>query len=146
MQPRSDPVFFLCTLPPLGQARGMNSTSQRVVVMGASRNPERYSNKAVRALREHGHEVLPVNPGGGEVEGLTVLKDLSEIEGKVDTLTLYVGPNVSATMTDSIVRLHPARVIFNPGAENPALRQALEKEGIACEEACTLVMLSTEQF
>lgn len=124
----------------------MNSTGRRVVVLGASRNPERYSNQAVVRLREHGHDVVPVNPGGGTVEGLAMLKDLSEIQGDVDTLTLYVGPQVSAALVDSIVRLRPARVIFNPGAENPELRQALEKAGIPCEEACTLVMLSTGQF
>jgi hypothetical protein len=37
-------------------------------------------------------------------------------------------------------------VIFNPGAENTALVAELEKAGIACEEACTLVLLNTGQF
>ena len=42
--------------------------------------------------------------------------------------------------------LKPRRVIFNPGAENAALAEALEKAGIGCEEACTLVLLNTGLF
>ena len=45
-----------------------------------------------------------------------------------------------------MVNLNPDRVTFNPGAENPGLREMLEAHGIHTEEACTLVLLSTGQF
>jgi uncharacterized protein len=38
--------------------------AQRVAVLGASHKPERYSNQAVRMLKEYGHTVIPVTPGG----------------------------------------------------------------------------------
>jgi len=124
----------------------MTSAEQHVVVLGASPKRERYSNRAVRMLAEYGHRVTPVNPGVGVIEGLDVAHRLSDVAERPDTLTMYVGARISSEMEEEIVRLDPRRVIFNPGAENPALRRALEEQGIKTLEACTLVLLRTGQF
>ena len=47
---------------------------------------------------------------------------------------------------DEIVALRPERVIFNPGSESPRMERALERERIAHERACTLVLLRTGSF
>jgi predicted CoA-binding protein len=124
----------------------MSHTKQRVVVMGASHKPERYSNQAIRLLLEHGHEVIPVHPRLDVAEGLPVVHQLSEIDGAVDTLTLYIGPERSSAAAEAILQLRPGRVIFNPGSENPDLETRLREAGIAHEQACTLVLLRTAQF
>ena len=124
----------------------MQGDRKRVVVLGASSNPERYSNMAVKRLLENHHEVIPVHPALDRVEGLDVASSLGEIDGRVDTLTIYVSPAVSSKMTDAIIALRPGRVIFNPGAENPNLETALEEHGVPTQHACTLVLLSTGQF
>ncbi len=124
----------------------MGNEKQTVVVLGASPKPERYSNKAVRLLLEHGHRVIPVHPAITEIEHLPVVRALEHIEGSVDTLTVYLSPERSASLQADILNLKPERVIFNPGTENPELKQALERDGIAVEEACTLVLLNTGQF
>jgi uncharacterized protein len=124
----------------------MSRKKQRVVVLGASHKPDRYSNQAVRLLLEHGHEVIPVHPMLAEVESLKVVHHVGEIHGAVDTLTMYVGPNVSSAAAGAILQLRPGRVIFNPGSENPDLELRLSQAGIAHEHACTLVLLRTEQF
>jgi predicted CoA-binding protein len=120
--------------------------TERVVIIGASDNPERYSHKALLLLRQHGHEVVPVHPKLSEIEGVPVVADLSMITGPVDTVTLYVGPTISLTLKDKLIALKPRRVIFNPGTENAPLQLTLTSAGIACEEACTLVLLHTGQF
>jgi uncharacterized protein len=119
--------------------------SEIVAVLGASPKRERYSNQAVRLLREYGHTVLPVNPAQAEIEGLPVVASLDALPD-VDTVTVYVSPAHSAALLPGLLKLAPKRVIFNPGAENPALEQALKKAGITVEEACTLVLLRTQQF
>lgn len=124
----------------------MGDMKQRVVVLGASHKPERYSNRAVRRLMQHGHRVIPVNPSETAIEGLPVVSSLQDVDGPVDTLTVYVSPGTSTTLEETIIRLHPGRVIFNPGAENPALMDRLMREGIRTEEACTLALLATDQF
>lgn len=124
----------------------MSNRKERVVLLGASQKPDRYANKALHMLLEHGHEVIPVHPKLDEVDGVKVVHDLGEISGAVDTVTLYVGPDSSSKMADAILRLNPRRVIFNPGAENPELEERLDQAGIAHEQACTLVLLRTHQF
>ena len=124
----------------------MSNPKERVVVVGASQKPERYSNKAIRMLQEHGHEVIPVHPKLDEIEGLKVMHTLDEISGSVDTVTLYVGPDISTTLAGALIKLHPRRVIFNPGTENPALAQQLAAAGIGYQQNCTLVLLRSGQF
>ncbi len=119
---------------------------ERVVILGASNNSERYSHRALLLLRKRGHEVVPVHPKLTEIEGIPVVSDLSAISGPVDTVTMYVGAAISAGLQEKLVALKPRRVIFNPGAENAPLAEALQKAGIACEDACTLVLLNTGQF
>jgi predicted CoA-binding protein len=124
----------------------MGDKRQRVIVLGASAKPERYSNRAVRLLIQQGHDVVPVHPVVSLIEGLPVVSSLEDLSGHVDTVTLYVSAERSSALEDAIIHLHPDRVIFNPGAENPALRVTLEANGICTEEACTLVLLNTDQF
>ena len=120
--------------------------AQTVAVLGASNNPERYANMAVRRLREAGHHVIPVNPALDTIEGLPVAQSLGDIADPIDTLTLYIGPQRSAPMIDDILRLAPKRVIFNPGTESQDLAAALDRANIPHLKACTLVMLQTGQF
>jgi uncharacterized protein len=119
---------------------------QRVVVVGASNKPDRYAYRALRMLRQHGHEVVPVNPVLDSIEGIPVVKDLSQVSGTVDTVTMYVGPKISANLTDKLTALKPKRVIFNPGAENPELAEHLRANGIRPLNDCTLIMLGAGDF
>jgi hypothetical protein len=117
-----------------------------VAVLGASPKEDRYSFKAVRMLLDHGHTPIPVHPAGHDVLGIHGLKSLDEITGQVDTLTMYVGAQISDGELEHILKLKPRRVIFNPGAENEVLADKLKAAGIEVVFACTLVMLQTDQF
>lgn len=118
----------------------------RVVVLGASAKPERYSNKAVKQLQAAGHEVIPVHPALTELEGLEVKVSLGAVVGPVDTVTLYINGRNLQNVTNELIELKPERVIFNPGTEDVGVKTALEAAGIACLEACTLVLLSIGKF
>lgn len=122
------------------------AAGSKVAVLGASPKEDRYSFKAVKMLGEHGHHPIPVHPAGHTVNGIPGVVSLREIEGDVDTLTMYVSAKISDNSLDEIIKLGPRRVIFNPGAENPNLAEKLRGSGVEVIEACTLVMLRTEQF
>ena len=122
------------------------SHSERVMVLGASDNPSRYSNMAIDFLLQKGHEPVPVHPFHPEIMGIPVVRSLEFITGAIDTLTLYVSPEHLSPLVDSVIALKPRRVIANPGAESEEMRLAAEEHGIQYLEACTLVMLSTGQF
>ncbi|MBX3040547.1 MAG: CoA-binding protein [Bdellovibrionaceae bacterium] len=119
---------------------------QTVAILGASKNPERFSYRAFRMLSDYGHRPVPVSPKMKELEGVPVYESLKDLKGPIDTLTMYVGPDRSTALSDQILALHPKRVIFNPGSENPTLARALEKSGVQVIEDCTLVMLQEGTF
>jgi predicted CoA-binding protein len=128
------------------EQRVTNPAEHRVVVLGASPKSARYSNQAVRLLKEHGYPVTPIHPKVERIEGLEVVPALSRVEGSVDTLTLYVGPERIQPMLDDILNLSPGRVVFNPGTESPELESRLDDAGIPWLQGCTLVMLRTGTF
>src|ERR1041385_2318403 len=99
---------------------------ETVAILGASPKPARASNEALHLLLHYGYRPIPVNPVLKVIEGIPAVARLSEIEEAVDTLTVYVGPELSTSLADEISELRPCRVIFNPGTENPALRERLE--------------------
>ncbi|MFZ4714540.1 MAG: CoA-binding protein [Bacteriovoracaceae bacterium] len=122
---------------------------ENVVILGASDNSSRYSYMAMKLLEQHGHKAILVHPRIKEVEGRKVYENLEKAKSqnpKVDTLTMYVNPELSNKMMAEILELKPSRVIFNPGTENESLYEALDKAGIRYEEACTLVLLRTGQY
>lgn len=121
-------------------------TNKTVAILGASDNEERYAFKAQTRLMDHGYRVIPVAPSGKTVLGVQSLKSLSDIQEPVDTVTLYVGPKNLAPQLDALLTLKPRRVIFNPGTEDADIEKALQDAGIHTVEACTLVLLSIEQF
>ncbi len=118
----------------------------RVVVLGASNKPARYANQAQRLLTELGYQVIPVHPKLEQIDGLAVTPSLRMIHEPVHTLTMYVGAARSQAMIQDIVKLNPARVIFNPGSESAELEEALAAHQIEYLHGCTLVMLRTRQF
>jgi predicted CoA-binding protein len=117
-----------------------------VAILGASEKEDRYANKAQQRLVNHGYPVLPITPTGKTVMGVPSVQKISDIKQSIDTVTVYVGPKILAAQIDDLVKLKPRRVIFNPGTEDEALQQQLEDAGIHTVEACTLVLLSTDQF
>ena len=97
-------------------------------------------------LEHEGHDVLLFNPYGSKIAENLVYKSLSDVEAKVDTVTLYVRPSRLEGLMDELIKLNPKRVIFNPGTEDEALQAKFVQAGIEVLEACTLVMLRTGQY
>jgi hypothetical protein len=115
------------------------------LVLGASTHIDRYSNRAIKLLRRHEHPVVAVGRDTGSVADVTIESDFPQ-PGTVDTLTLYVNPSIQKNYYDKILDLKPNRIIFNPGTENRELEELAKENGIATEEACTLVLLNTGQY
>ena len=118
---------------------------KKTLVLGASDNPSRYSYLAMERLRSHGHPVVAVGRKHSFVAGIEINTEKIQWEN-IDTVTLYLNPVHQQQYYDYILSLHPKRIIFNPGAENEELITLAEEKGISTIEACTLVMLSTNQY
>lgn len=118
---------------------------KKTIVLGASGNPSRYSYLAVEKLNRYGHPVIAIGKREGMI-GETKIITEHPAEKEVDTVTLYLNPQLQKSYYDYILALHPKRIIFNPGAENEELNELAQANGIDTKEACTLVMLSTGQY
>ena len=121
------------------------SEKKKTLVLGASDNPSRYSYLAVNRLRSQGHPVVAIGKKNSMVADVPIEKEKKDWKN-VDTVTLYLNPLHQQQYYDYILSLNPKRIIFNPGAENDELADLAVKNGIKPMEACTLVLLSTNQY
>ncbi|SDF16525.1 hypothetical protein SAMN05421855_10734 [Ulvibacter litoralis] len=117
----------------------------KTLVVGASLNPSRYSNLAIHKLVAHKQEVEAIGLKEGAIAGVQISTENKPFEN-IDTVTLYLNPTRQEAFYEYILSLKPRRVIFNPGTENPDFYELLQKNNIAYEVACTLVLLGTNQY
>ncbi|MGD9497555.1 MAG: CoA-binding protein [Armatimonadota bacterium] len=110
-----------------------------IAVIGASSNPEKYGNMAVRAWKQAGWTVYPVNPNEQEIEGLRAYRSIKDIPGEVQVATMYVPPPLGLRIADRIIAKGVREVYLNPGAGSPELRDKLEAAGIEVHEACSIM-------
>ena len=110
-----------------------------VAVLGASSKPEKFSNKAVRAYVKQGWDVYPVNPRGGEIDGVKVYASLNDIPVAIDRVTSYLPPAVGVQILDEIANVKPAEFFVNPGAESDELVEKARALGLDPILACSIV-------
>ena len=120
---------------------------KKTAIIGASSNPMRYAYIATQRLAAYGHEVVPLGINKGaignhEIVDLNKEPDLCEI----DTVTMYINPSHQAQWSEYILSLNPKRIIFNPGTENPPFEKLAQAKKIETLHACTLVLLSIDQY
>jgi uncharacterized protein len=112
-----------------------------VVIIGASADRAKFGNKAVRAYLGQGWTVYPVNPRGGEIEGLKTYPRVEQVPAPVDRVLLYVPPELGLRLLPAIAALHPQELYVNPGAESPELVEAAKKLGLDPLLACAILAI-----
>jgi uncharacterized protein len=111
-----------------------------VAVIGASRDRRKFGNKSVRAHRQQGYQVYPVNPHAESVEGLRCFPSLSQVPvERIDRVTVYVPPEVGLTLLEEIAAKSPAEVWLNPGSESDDLVRRGDALGLNLIQACSIV-------
>jgi uncharacterized protein len=123
----------------------MPAEKKTTLVIGASENPERYSNMAIQKLLQAGESVAAIGNKKGNVNGVEILTGQPNFN-HINTITLYLNPIAQKQYYDYIFSLKPHRIIFNPGTENPELETLAKEHGIIPQTACTLVLLATHQY
>ena len=117
-----------------------------VAVVGASSNRSKFGNRAVRAFRQQGFTVVPINPHETEVEGLKAYGSVLDVPGTVDMVSLYVPPEIGVLVIEEIARKGIAEVWLNPGAESDALiarARALQIQPIV---ACSIMAIGENPY
>ena len=118
---------------------------KKTLVIGASTNKERYAYLAVEMLNNNLYPVVAVGNKKGVIGATSIETEMLPFND-VDTITLYINPSIQKEYYDYIFSLNPKRIIFNPGTENNELGVLAKQKGVQVLEACTLVLLSTNQY
>lgn len=119
--------------------------SKKTLVLGASPNPRRYAYIVTEMLWDYGNEVVLFGIKKGNISDQTILNEWPT-DMDIDTITMYVNPTIQENYYDRIIQMKPNRIIFNPGTENPEFQKKVKDLGIKVQNACTLVLLRTNQY
>jgi uncharacterized protein len=120
----------------------MPSPRQTVAVIGASADRSKFSNKAVRAYRDEGWDVYPVNPTQNEVEGIPAYPTLAAVPvDQIDRVSFYVPPSVGLKIIEQLPNKSIGAVWLNPGSESPELVAQAEALGLNVIQACSIVAI-----
>ena len=116
---------------------------KRFAVVGASANREKYGNKVLRVYQQRKLNVVPVNPSGGEIEGLTAYTDLASVPGTIDGVSIITPPKVTDGAVAQALALGIKNIWMQPGAESPAAIELAEQAGanVIADGPCILVSL-----
>jgi len=118
---------------------------KKTLVLGASEKTDRFSNRAIHKLLQHGHAVEAIGAREGEVAGVKIHADQPAFTD-IDTVTMYLAPENQKNYYSYILSLKPKRIVFNPGTENEDLEAFAQKQGIKTIEHCTLIMLDQGEY
>ena len=112
---------------------------QVVAVVGASRDRHKFGNKALRAFRDAGHTVIPINPHETEVEGVRAYASVLDVPGPIDMATVYVQPDTALRLLDEFQRKRIPEIWLNPGADDDAVLAEARKRRLNVIAACSII-------
>ena len=112
-----------------------------VAILGASADRSKYGNISVRAHLQQGYDVYPVNPKGGEIEGLKVYTSLGDIPVALDRISVYLPPAVGLKVLAEIKAKGAKQLWLNPGSDSDEVVAKAQELGLDPIIACSIVGL-----
>ena len=119
-----------------------------VAVIGASNDRHKFGNKALRAFRDEGYTVIPINTHERVIEGMPAYASVLDVPGPIDMATVYVQPEVAFRLLDEFKRKQIAEIWINPGAESDELLIEARRRQLNVIAACSIIGIgrSPSQF
>jgi acyl-CoA synthetase (NDP forming) len=116
-----------------------------VAVIGASADPNKIGGRPLQFLRRVGFAgaIYPINPAGGELQGIKAYRDIDQTPGMIDAAVIAVGArSVPAALEAAIDRGAKAVIVFSAGfAETDDEGRVLQAEVVARARAAGVRML-----
>jgi len=124
----------------------MASNGRTVAIIGASSNPGKFGNRAVRAFQRQGYTVIPINPHEESVEGLKAYASVLDVPGSIDMASFYVPPEVGQKVMPEVARKGIAEVWLNPGSESDELVRLARDLKLEPILACSIVGIGENPY
>ena len=67
---------------------------KEIIIIGASNNPEKFGNKAIKAYKKEGYDVFPINPKENKIENLKCYHSLNDLPKKIELASIYLPPHI----------------------------------------------------
>jgi predicted CoA-binding protein len=112
-------------------------------VVGASADRSKYGNKVLRVYLQNNEKVYPVNPRGGEIEGLAAYPDLASLPELPHAVSIITPPSVTERVVEEAVELGIKHLWMQPGAESDAAISYARENGVnvVAKGPCVLVVM-----
>jgi predicted CoA-binding protein len=111
--------------------------AKTIAVVGASNDPEKYSNEVASYLMEQGYRVIPVNPTEEEVLDEHAYDTVDEIPEQVDVVDVFLPTEKTPEIAEDAVRAGAKALWLQEGIENEEARRIAEEGGLAyVEDSC----------
>jgi uncharacterized protein len=117
-----------------------------VAVIGASSDPRKFGNRAVRAFRRQGYTVIPINPNESQVEGLKTYASVLDVPEAIDMATFYVPPDIGARVIKDVARKQIPEVWLNPGSESDELVRLAKSLKVEPILACSILGIGENPY
>jgi predicted CoA-binding protein len=78
--------------------------AKTIAVVGASNDPEKYSNEVTGYLKEQGYRIVPVNPTEDEVLGEQAYETVDQIPEEVDVVDVFLPPDKTPDIAEEAVK------------------------------------------
>jgi len=110
-----------------------------VAIIGASNDRRKFGNKAVRAFRQQGCAVYPVNPKEAEIEGLPAFKSILGVPVRPQLVSVYLPPPALLKVLPEIAAKGCDELWLNPGTESDEVLAEAKRLGLKVIQACSIV-------
>jgi hypothetical protein len=120
-------------------SRHNGGVARVVAVIGASADRRKFGNKAVRAFRAAGDDVVPINPRETTIEGLPVYRSVLEVPRAIDMATIYLPAAVALTVLPQLKARGVSEVWLNPGADDDDVVAEARRLGLRPVVACSII-------
>ncbi|MEI6043288.1 MAG: CoA-binding protein [Chloroflexota bacterium] len=119
---------------------------KRLAIVGVSRNEADFSRGLFREFQKQGYDVVPVNPGLTQVEGLTCYPSVEHITPPVEGVLIMTAPAVTNQVVEDCARAGVKLVWMHKGGGSGAVSQTAiafcQKNGIeVIEGQCPYMFL-----
>jgi len=112
-----------------------------VAIIGASNDPSKYGNKAVRAYTRQGFHVFPINPREPQIEGWPAFKSILDLPQRPQQVSVYLPPDRLLPILPDIATRGCDELWLNPGTESDVVLSEAQRLGLNTIQACSIVGL-----
>ncbi len=101
-----------------------------VAVVGLSSKPERPSFRVAHYLKEHGYQIVPVNPGQKEILGEKCYPTLKEIPFPIEVVDIFRNVEAIPAIVDDAIAVGAKVVWMQQGLVEPNSAQKAKEAGL----------------